>query len=322
MSICFANSFPMSNETFGNTTDSKSKTYSKYLQGDVEFNDNFWMSLFGRNNWNISDYLKNITVFHYLKDEKHTEAMETFSSLRDCPFITFENNFQGFNNGSFGRCFEMKVKEKYSRYVSMVFLGFKNKFENIARQSQYQAAFVRFSYPGQLLLDFIPDEYLWKYPSDRNTIAGFNIDSVEILRKRNKKTNKCLEDSINFDSFWLKQVIRRTGCKAPYHNLLDDIKICNDFEKLAIFDLFNFLHEEFIPPCEETPHLSFKPLRNEIWDNFGLYPIVVKYPRKFKMITQQQALDIHALIGNIGGYIGLFLGLFEFSILPLSILHV
>lgn len=67
MSICFANSFPMSNETFGNTTDSKSKTYSKYLQGDVEFNDNFWMSLFGRNNWNISDYLKNITVFSLLK---------------------------------------------------------------------------------------------------------------------------------------------------------------------------------------------------------------------------------------------------------------
>ena len=30
-----------------------------------------------------------------------------------------------------------------------------------------------------------------------------------------------------------------------------------------------------------------------------------------KLITQQQAIDGHALIGNIGGYIGLFLGMLE-----------
>ena len=120
-----------------------------------------------------------------------------------------------------------------------------------------------------------------------------------------------MEDSISFDSFWVKQVIRRTGCKAPFHNLLDDTKICNNFDKLAVFDLFNFLHEEVTPPCEEMPHISFKQIRTEIRDSFGLYPILVKYPKKVKMITQQQALDIHALIGNIGGYIGLFLGMFE-----------
>ena len=128
MFICFANSFPTSNESLGNSTEPKSKRYSKYLRGDEEFYDDYWMSLFGRNAWSISDYLVNITVFHYLKNKKHTEAMETFPSLSDCPFITFENNFNGFNNGSFARCFELKVKVKYSRFVSIVALGFKKKF--------------------------------------------------------------------------------------------------------------------------------------------------------------------------------------------------
>ena len=238
--------------------------------------------------------------------------METFSSLSDCPFITFENNFNGFLNGSFGRCFEMKVKEKYSRYVLLVMLSFKKTFENIIRR--YPIVFVRFSYPGQLLLDFIGDQHIWKYPSDRNTSVGFNIGSIEILRKRNKENSKCLEDSINFDSLWQKQIIKRTGCRAPYHNLLDDTNICDDFDKLAAFDIFSFLREEYTPPCEEMAHISFKSIKSEVTGNFGLYPISVKYPKKAKMITQQQAIDIHALIGNIGGYIGLFLGMLKFSL--------
>ena len=35
---------------------------------------------------------------------------------------------------------------------------------------------------------------------------------------------------------------------------------------------------------------------------------MVTYPSKGKTITQLQEVDAHALIGNIGGYIGLFLG--------------
>ena len=34
----------------------------------------------------------------------------------------------------------------------------------------------------------------------------------------------------------------------------------------------------------------------------------VSYPNEWKIIRQSQAVDVHALIGNIGGYIGLFLG--------------
>ena len=41
---------------------------------------------------------------------------------------------------------------------------------------------------------------------------------------------------------------------------------------------------------------------------FDLFPLIIYYPDKVKYVTQYQAIDIHALIGNIGGYIGLFLG--------------
>ena len=34
----------------------------------------------------------------------------------------------------------------------------------------------------------------------------------------------------------------------------------------------------------------------------------IAYPGKQKLIIQSQLVDIHSLIGNMGGYIGLFLG--------------
>ena len=43
----------------------------------------------------------------------------------------------------------------------------------------------------------------------------------------------------------------------------------------------------------------------ELMTGFGL-----EFPEQIKIITQSKAVDINSFIGNIGGYIGLFLGKF------------
>ena len=61
-------------------------------------------------------------------------------------------------------------------------------------------------------------------------------------------------------------------------------------------------------PCEEMINLSYK----EKVFNYPLYPenrkLIFVYPPSTKVIHQVRSIDLHALIGNIGGYIGLFLG--------------
>ena len=44
-------------------------------------------------------------------------------------------------------------------------------------------------------------------------------------------------------------------------------------------------------------------LKHERWF-FSIF-----YPKEFKIITQSKEVDIHSLIGNIGRYIGLFMGM-------------
>ena len=62
MTICFSNSFPP-----GNTSDSNSEKYLKYLQGNADFADDYWSSLFDQKPWNISYYINEIAVYHFLK---------------------------------------------------------------------------------------------------------------------------------------------------------------------------------------------------------------------------------------------------------------
>ena len=45
----------------------------------------------------------------------------------------------------------------------------------------------------------------------------------------------------------------------------------------------------------------------------GRLKIMIGYPEQVKIISQSQAVDVHTIIGNIGGYEGLFLGNLSYS---------
>ena len=58
-------------------------------------------------------------------------------------------------------------------------------------------------------------------------------------------------------------------------------------------------------PCERISYLHYE----KNLESFSRYwRIDIQYPKDVKIIIQTKEVDVHALIGNIGGYIGLFLG--------------
>ena len=202
---------------------------------EKKFNEDFRDILYRIETFNILDYLNSTMVFHFLKNEQHNETMKIYSNLSSCPFLTFENNFNGFSSGLFAKCFEMKVEKKYSSYVNYIIFGFKKSFKEIVRRTSM--IIVGFNYPGQLLLNFNFDHFLWKDKNDTTTTTGFKMDAIEIIQRRNKESGRCLEDSIHYDNLRIREAIDKAGCKALYHNLQDDVPICNGFDKLALFDL-------------------------------------------------------------------------------------
>ena len=132
-----------------------------------------------------------------------------------------------------------------------------------------------------------------------------------MLGRRNKRKRPCLANSTSYDDLKLKYIAKEVGCKAPYHNLDSSIPTCNESNKLSQFNGVDFEQVKAQPPCVEIPQVFFKLLRMWVGGSYGFYPLHIGFPKNMKMITQKKALDIHALIGNIGGYIGLFLGTFK-----------
>ena len=66
-------------------------------------------------------------------------------------------------------------------------------------------------------------------------------------------------------------------------------------------------------PCEritkmekEMHHGKIATVSNEY---SKIWSLKIGYPDEFKVIAQSKEVDVHSLIGNIGGYFGLFLGI-------------
>ena len=116
----------------------------------------------------------------------------------------------------------------------------------------------------------------------------------------------------NWDELVFKKYIRNIGCKAPYHDFYENVPICSNEEELKAWHKITFQRHDEKMPCQTMPRIDYDVLSHPVaMDN--VIQINTGYPKEAKIITQSRAVDSDALIGNIGGYIGLFLGIFVFS---------
>ena len=306
MSICFIEPFIISNRSDLSNDTFNSEAYLKYLQGDKDLFPSYKNMSYDDITLDILDYLDQITVLQKL-EEGQNQSITTCSNAKACPYVVFENNYSGFFNTSFSKCFEMKITEHYSKNVEYVGLNFKTIFHNL--MGHVSGVWIRFSYPGQLLRDPRSDQLIWRNLTGATKLVGFKIDYIEVLQRRNKKNKPCLSNSNLYDKVMEEKMIEIAGCRAPHHKFKTNFSLCNNLKQLAVFDEWNLIDVKIPPPCDEMSYISFKYLENEVAGEQGLYPLMIAYPKDMKVVMQQQAIDIHALVGNIGGYIGLFLGI-------------
>ena len=148
---------------------------------------------------------------------------------------------------------------------------------------------------------------------------------MEIIRgqfenplRRNKRDYPCLEDWKNYDDNIMEDHLKSVGCRTPYQKSQNNISVCSTKAKMeqAVFSMDkNQLSNHYLP-CRTTENIQYNYkemewcLKNncskETRDVFSIGMTV--FNRRFKEITQTKAIDIQVLIGNAGGYCGLFIG--------------
>ena len=244
-----------------------------------------------------------------LENRKRCEAID------NCPYVKFKNNFNGFIKNRITRCSGFHVNLTSSGNVEALSVGFKPELSNILNQfSEHSLAqtFVLLNYPGQILHCSEVGRPIWNDPNRSMGMYAITVSSNEILRRRHKTESPCFSDWTSFDDRVLKTHHERVGCSPPYQN--SEKPLCTSREQIADsrYDYFRMASKYYPVPCEGMSSIvfSFDKFGNAAKSNtHNSLSLFITYPKTTKLITQVKSVDLHALIGNFGGYIGLILGM-------------
>ena len=303
LTICVDN--PFLDQKLGNITPGINREmYLQYLAGNIPVTNKTYKRVsYEEVTLNLYDYLQNVAL---TARDQNIGPINCFS-VHDCPFFHFKNNYNGFGLGQKGflKCFGFAINNKYTNDISYAFMSFNHTLLDILDQGKYVSLFL--SYPSQLFRNIRYFE-IWQNSEERKKANQIIISSYEVLRRRSKSGKRCISNKNPYDDFILRQEIEKVGCKAPYFLADDSFPICEKPKDLTFFaDISKKLSDNSILPCQEITHLSYK--NNKEFKKSIDFTLFITYPKNIKVITQSRAIDHHTLIGNIGGYIGLFLGI-------------
>ena len=157
------------------------------------------------------------------------------------------------------------------------------------------------------------------------------VDNIEVFVQRNSRENYCLEESYQDDDLIQKRLVEQTGCRPSYWLEHGNYLKCTTFDQMHRLQIPSMTNsnEKFLKqfdenpgrPCNQVHSIAFttkdkKPPTRKI-KRVNLFANRESDPKSFvlefknpiyKEIKHVQAFDINSFVGNVGGYIGLFVG--------------
>lgn len=276
-------------------------SYVRYLNGEV-FDGKFERVRYENVTINLKDYF--------------THA---FIELTDGTLIRKQKNdlkheiiFNGFyQKNYFLRCQSVLVdKENIRKIKNMYFYYNKQKmFEDIQVPPQHSLkVYTGVYYPNQFLVEVHPLKYM--YLSRMHGGLNVVIEGIEILKRRYSHNRQCKKDGRFYDNLVMQRHIESIGCRPPYLSPNNSYPMCRNIKdmKKSKYAFNDVRSKYYSKPCQRISKLDHEA---KLWTHgAGIFSIAIMYPEEVKIITQSKEVDGHTLIGNIGGYIGLFLGTF------------
>ena len=299
------------NQTYGITDPS---SYIKLLEGD-NWDSSLLQIDYDKVTMNLEDYIESISIHTnthtappiYNWDANSNNIFPFRTTFRQSRAKCFSFDF------SLQRIPEIKGSKKTPKKVRV--------FEiNTKGLASLDVSMVYFAhYPNQLRRTSPLTVENVKHAgviSGKLMTKHFWIDNLEVIRRRNTLNTPCIEDSKNWDQQVLTKMFDEEKCRPPHSNK-EEYPICrnkNSLQKLNP-DLVAFYDpdfvDRFIEPCDEVQSVSynieeFNKEPNTSIDSTNIL-FLFKYG-KYKDIRHIRSFDVESLIGNMGGYVGLFLG--------------
>ena len=307
--------------------------YQRFLEGAI-WDDSMLEVRYDDVTFDIKDQVENISVIGSdgrkiytwdTKDERTNDTTRTsdFPSKSSQRFPLYTSYRHGYQ-----KCFSLDLSidvmpHIHRHLVNAVGIALKD-----IRIPDVDIQYI-ISYPGQILRGLtIEAEISWgqRITSGDLKAKYFLIDVIEVFRKRNTFHESCSKDGKMYDDTVMTEIIRMANCRPPHWNISVDYPFCNSKERMKKVYIPNSpfkiasptVLESFVPPCDGllSATLNTVKVRRHLFSSLtGISnesnSATVGYHflnQHYKEVKYTRAFDIESLIGNVGGYIGLFLG--------------
>ena len=313
LSICFENPF-LDKKLKEINADINQTSYLSYLKGDI-FDEKFNDISYENVTLNLSDFLLGTDIVWKNGSLVGNSGLGDLDNSADTSSaIRLDVTFNGFWFRSFVKCFGVQLVDKYKEEVYYISQFYKqNEFLDGFNRSSGNGLIIILHYPKQ----FLHAKTIKEFWGDRTTKTDygyrFTITDQEIFKRRNKRRESCMNNWKHYDDEVLEQHIKHYGCRAPYHANFKQFPLCSTKQQIkeSIYEV-SFLQTQYSTmPCQSMSRVDFVFSDDDFGGNGTEFVLEISYPYQLKIITQSKAVDIHTLIGNIGGYIGLFIGKFH-----------
>ena len=221
-------------------------------------------------------------------------------------------SFSGFKYGSYLKCFSVLTPDLDWGEVKFIVHWYKIELYVNHFPASMEGVVARIHQPNQ----FLHTDDAQYLPSNMDVSEGVSLGilmtSFEVMKRRNKVMEPCMTNWNKFDEIYTTEHKREFRCSPPYFEPSTHFPICSDEKTIedSRFEVSRIRSKpSYFPPCQGMSKIDY-----DFFNNFpmtkGFLKIMIGYPEQVKIITQSQAVDVHTIVGNIGGYIGLFLGKF------------
>ena len=221
-------------------------------------------------------------------------------------------SFSGFKYGSYLKCFSILIPDLEWGETKFIDHSYSIELYRNHFHPSLGGVVARIHQPNQFLHTDDAQYLSSDMDVSKGVSLGILMTSFEVLKRRNKVKEPCVTNWNEFDELYTTEHLTKFRCSPPYFEPSVHYPFCSDEKTIehSRFEVSRIRSKpSYFPPCQGMSKIDY-----EFFNNFptrkGFLKIMIGYPEQVKIISQSQAVDIHTIIGNIGGYIGLFLGKF------------
>ena len=222
------------------------------------------------------------------------------------------------------KCFSIDIPNNLGIKINRYEILFNTSIFPGGKRPESENFGIKIHYPNQFLSSRM-SRYSWKpHNEDMNITMNFRIQNIVVSNMRNKNGRQCNENWTEDDQNKRKNMMAEVGCKPPHWKENSSQPNCSNKDQMS--ELAWKSVEDQIPPCQSIHKVLYEfeeldLIRDEWFElpenrNDRYLKIAIEFnDSSFMVIKQIQAFNLESLIGNSGGYLGLFTG-YAFIQLP------